>query len=351
MTYFLAAPLLYKEPIIGDFESLFLGVDAAMDAESQTATKDPNDRSVSLVHKRDLFKLVEGVHIVYSPLDATFYQHAQPNALDLKDSTFDDAMEDVDTSRHLNVPGLVNDLSLAQLFPNLRRSTVGLWCRNGWDGTAYDFNTGHDERDAGDFESDLTDSMYQFTPGTICRTPWDGGLWRTYPARRGDITLSILHEAFEGRIEGSLFPSAKHFIHDDIEIELDRFHHHLLWLYRTMVEKMREWVDDPEVSHASVQSTEITFVIHHVFKSNYDKGEAAMRQWRKDIQAHEQWLRSYIALHDPYPEETSALDGWDKWKLIPEEEYPACPACQPEEYKKFEAQRSAFATVTPVAST
>jgi hypothetical protein len=103
---------------------------------------------------------------------------------------------------------------------------------------------------------------------------------------------------------------------------------------------MIEWMDESNTPLAIVQDTDITFVVHHPYKAIYDKGDLAMKRWYQDIQSHENGLRAYLTNHNPYPAETAELDGWDRWRIIPEEEYPFCPACQPEEYRNHQHSKT-----------
>jgi hypothetical protein len=344
MLHQLAAPHLYKEPVIGSLERFFFGSDAPVLATAHTTSNGTgNGSGPHVVHKRDLFKLVEAVHVVYTPEDTTFYR-ATPR-LEVADmdeqQVFDELVEKVDVSRYTNIPDSIANLPLTRTFPKLARASINSWSRYIWDHVGA---PGLSELDGcgeyGEFERYLGELMYQFTPATVCRMHACEGPFMVYPLPSEDTKVSVLHEMFEGRIVPSLVPSAKILLHDDIREDPDNLEYHMLYLYRQLVETMKEWVDNPDISRATIQATEVIFVIHHLYMSEYDKGEVAMRQWYQEIKELETWLREYIAIHDPHPAERAALDGWDHWKIIPGEEYPFCPACQPEEYRNHQNSKT-----------
>jgi len=137
MTYFITAPLLYKEAVIGSFESFFYGFDdptpeqqrSSDGPSTQTRTPQsvstnghssdcitrPNEShgehdqianigldnpSIDVIHKRALLKLVTAVHIVHNPGDGSMYRDTQSMQVDDLDDIFDDLVEKVDITRY-----------------------------------------------------------------------------------------------------------------------------------------------------------------------------------------------------------------------------------------------------------
>jgi hypothetical protein len=348
MTYLLAAPHLYKEAVIGSFESFFKGFDRSATALCPQQAKQAEGGngygelsgsgldapSIDVFHKRALLRLVEAVHIVYTPQDATLYHGTHSITVDDEDGIFEDLIDQVDVSRYMNLPVRLKGLPLARVLPNLGRAMISLWCRDTLD-ESHPFGLEYDNAgDCGDFHRHLASKIYQFAPKVICRTAYmAGGILDDYPTASGDIEVNILHEPFEGHISPGVVPGAKNIIHVVIDDNPHGFAQFMVWNYGSVVERMREWLDDFDTALATVQNTDVTFVIHHPYGSVYDNGNLATKEWFQDITNCGIWLRGYIANHDPYPEARAVLEGWDNWKIIPEEEYPYCPACQPEEYR------------------
>jgi hypothetical protein len=284
--------------------------------------------------------LVNAVHIVYTPRDAVFLSSTHTITIADEHHIFDDLVEKVDVERYLNIPDSLNLIPSAQVLPNLQRATVGLWCRDGLDGnSAFGLPLYSNGEDHWDFQEHLANEMYQFTPSIVCRTAFDAaGVLDVYPTATCGIAISILHEPFESHIEPGLVPGAKNIIHVDINGNPHGFVRWMIWNYETVIDKMPEWVREFNVSLEIIQDTEVTFVVHHPFKSVYDKGDQAKIRWYQDIQAHEVEVRTFF-VNRPQPAAV-ALGSWDRWKLLPEEEFPCCPACQPEEFKKHQKRLS-----------
>ena len=130
-------------------------------------------------------------------------------------------------------------------------------------------------------------------------------------------------------------------MHIDIDENAPReFNRNIFTRYEDMVKAMAAWTSEPTLSVIQRQRTEVMFIVHHPYKREYDKGEEAMRRWFKSLQDHEAELRAYITNFDLYAAERESLGDWDKWRTIPEEEYPFCPACQPEEYRHHQNSKT-----------
>jgi hypothetical protein len=352
MTYLLAAPLLYKEAVIGSFESFFNGFDRpatsscpehlkqAQSGNGELSNTGLDTPSLSVFHKRTLLKLVEAIHVVYTPQDATLYHGTHSMTVNDEDGIFEELIDKVDVSRYMDLPVGLEDLPLTRVLPNLGRAMISLWCQDTLD-ESHPFGLEYDNAgDCGDFHRHLASEIYQFTPKIICRTAYmAGGILDDYPTASGDIEVNILHEPFEGHIGPGVVPGAKNIIHIDINDNPHGFAQFMVWNYETVVRRMREWLEYFDAPLATVQDTDVTFVVHHPYQSVYDKSDLAMKQWYQDIQTHETELRAFITNHDPYPAERAVLGVWDKWRIIPEEEYPFCPACQPEEYRNHQESK------------
>ena len=344
MTYFITAPLLYKEAVIGGMESLFYGFDdptpdqqssfdgpSTQARTSQSVSKNgqsfdcitrPNEShgendqianigldnpSIDIIHKRALLKLVTAVHIVHNPGDGSMYRDTQSMQVDDLDNIFDDLVEKVDITRYTNIPKSVKDSTSAQVLPNIQRATVGLWCRDGQDDSKpFCPSPKYSTDDFYDYHCHLVSKMYQFSPGTVCRTPWDCSFLNLYPVTWGDIKTNILHEADFCYDGSQLVPGARNYVHVDIGASSYGFSHSIVNTYKYMVTAMASWASKPNLSETERQGTEVIFVVHHPYKREYDKGEESMRRWYKSLKDHEAEARTYMTNHDPYAAEREA---------------------------------------------
>ena len=379
MTYFLTAPLLYKEAVIGSFESFFYGFDApaphlqsSFDRSftqarvSQSVSKNGHDSdspkhpiqrhggdhqitniglhhpTIDRIHKRALLKLVTAVHIVHNLRDGSMYRDTQSMKVDDLYDIFDDLVEKVDVSRHTNIPKSVKDSAPAQVLPNLQRATVGLWCRGGQDRSEPFCPSPTYSMDAFyDYHCHVASEMYQFNPDTVCRTRDYCSFLNEYPVVWGDIKINILHDADLCDYGSHLVPDARNYVHIDIDENAPAgFERNLFVRYEDMVKAMATWTSEPTLSAIQRQRTEVMFVVHHPYKREYDKGEEAIRRWYKSLQEYEAGLRADITNHNLFAAERAALGGWDRWRIIPEEDHPFCPACQPEEYRHHQNSKT-----------
>ena len=138
MTYFIAAPLLYKEVVLNNLSSFFLGVDDDLqphhdndceeittrqsrlchwvvrkDGSSYKCCRHLTDSTAlkatkakpGIFHKQQLLQLVEGVHLVYSSADLHLFSGIRMEDYLQEDGTLDKRLLDhVDLGRYLDVP-------------------------------------------------------------------------------------------------------------------------------------------------------------------------------------------------------------------------------------------------------
>jgi hypothetical protein len=97
-----------------------------------------------------------------------------------------------------------------------------------------------------------------------------------------------------------------------------------------MVTKMFDLANDPGASTSDYHKTKIRFLIHR--DDDYDpdtETDAERIQARQDMQELNDTLESHFQADD------RDLFGWDDFKAVWIQDYPACPACEPEEYEKM----------------
>jgi hypothetical protein len=238
MTYSIAAPMLYKEVVVNNLASFFLGVDDPVKEHHQACISYPNtqtrlchhikkkdgtmyhcprhnrshqpDHQIStstpppfafpLYHKQELLAMVEAIHIVYASVDKYVYGGIDYDACasgDDHDFSFSDLC---DVRRYKDYPECAKEFSSKNTpLVNLKRATVGRWMSDYWDSQSpikpiwqADFHDSESEVDLGEFEDDLADNHPRIHPRFMCRYPNLGPLDR-YPSTHGKIEINVLH--------------------------------------------------------------------------------------------------------------------------------------------------------------
>ena len=272
MTYFIAAPLLYKEVVLNNLASFFLGVDDDLqphhddDCEEITTRQsrlchwivrkdgtpykccrhhiDPTAAEFTkakpgIFHKQQLLQLVEGVHLVYSSADLHLFAGIRLEDYLQEDGTLDQRLlEHVDLGRYLNVPECIKSRQLYYPLPNLKRLTIGSWLAQRTNVNEVVKSDALFQRGlpalevCQQFERLLAKSLYQFTPPLVCHYPCDGFL-RLYPAQPGGISVNIIHEAEVDTYAQYLVLGASNIVHfDDIFVHalpIEWFEHEWEW--------------------------------------------------------------------------------------------------------------------------
>ena len=233
--------MLYKEVVVNNFASFFLGVDDPVREHHQGCTDHPitqtrlchlvkkkdgkpyncprhenKDQSDSQTrpstssstrfgfpsyHKQELLAMVEAIHVVYASSDKYVY-----SGLDIDSSgpSWDDhnsSLSDLcDIRRYTDYPACVKGRSSKDTpLVNLKRATVGRWMSDYWDSPSFGrliWQNDCDDSDStiglGGFEHDLADDYPHLHPRFICRHSSSGPLDR-YPSTQGKIEINTLH--------------------------------------------------------------------------------------------------------------------------------------------------------------
>ena len=371
MTYFIAVPLLYKEVVIGSLASFLLGVDdyvkphhtGCSQIPSTTQTRicgnvrrngnahdcsrhpssivndaDKHQSPSVILHKQQLLQLVEAIHIVYTPRDKDVFSNARPQDFAFRDDFLKHLDEVADIQRYKDVPSFINSLPAHRLLPKLQRLTVGSWCRWEWKEA-----NNLDEADHIDvseaykaFDERLAKDMYQIAPPIVCRYHCDDGLLRHYPVKHGDTVINILHDAQLDSFGSCLVVGARNIVHVESPCRpsnpspYEEFFEFACVTAESLVDTMFKWVHDLYINPMTYHATKVKFVIHRPDDWDYNtETDADILQSVRMMHEVIQELRNWI---DDTPG-SNRLDYWDSWSVVWIEDYPACPACEPEEFE------------------
>lgn len=234
LTYFIAAPLLYKEVVVNNLASFFLGIDDKVlshhaecsdvpstqssichavikrDASRYKCCRHPPSPSqdarnidaneYGTFHKQQLLQMVEAVHFVYSSADRHMYNEIRLEDYVDEDGVLDDqVLRLVDVRRYLNVPECIQTGELRHPLPNLERLTVASWLQWNIDVNAIInattmYRPGLSISKAYDlFERLLASRMYHFTAPFVCHCPCRGYLVH-YSAPTTILCVNAIHE-------------------------------------------------------------------------------------------------------------------------------------------------------------
>jgi len=369
--YHLTAPVLYKEVVIGNFAQFFYGVsEPALRNEELPPGQSriccsiskgvrpyhclrhpppAGDHDVTVYTKRQLLGLVQAMYLVYTPQDTIELSKARPDDFD-DDQDFHHHLDEVvDIRRYKAVPEAIQ--SSKTLFPDLNRLVAGAWCRSEWDrpnnANISPHFCGYEVYRA--FEQTLAKEMYQITPRYTCKLHIDDGPFRYYPSEPGGVEVNIFHDAELDCFGRSLLPGVLNIVHIEYGSErrsccpdhavqppwqnfLDAIHQAAF----TFAEVVNEdWADNETGMNVLVRTyhtTKVRFIIHRAHDYDADTETAAEK-----LQADADLLQINNALSQEM-QDAGGLDnfhGWKDWKAIWIQDYPACPACEPEKYEKM----------------
>jgi hypothetical protein len=373
MTYFIAAPLLYKEVVLNNLAIFFLGVDDDLqphhfDCQQITTTtrtrqtrlchsivrKDgtpykccrhlaksdiqpikPGSES-GIFHKQQLLQLVQGVHFVYSSADVHLFAGITMEDYLMEDGTLDKRIfEQIDLGRHMNVPECIKSRELYHPLPNLKRLTIASWLAQRTNVNEVVKSDALFQRGlpalevCQQFERQLASLMYQFTPPFVCHYPCDGFL-RQYPAQPGGICVNTIHEAEADTYAQYLVIGAQNLVHfEDVFVHAlpqDWFEDEIGMIAWKLVETVNQWYKSRS-GRRFARHTDVWFVVHRSrFEGYSEKTKEEEMEDKEIIEELKIKMKEAIAGMETLPEDWSD-DIWDiEWA----EDQPACPACCPE---------------------
>jgi hypothetical protein len=367
LTYFIAAPLLYKEVVVNNLASFFLGIDDRVQSHhagcsevqsTQTnichavikmdgsrhkccrhplsSSEDDKDLDASepgIFHKQQLLQMVEAVHFVYSSANRHMYGNIRLEDYVNGDGTLDEeVLKLVDVGRYLNVPDCIKTGELGNPLPNLERLTVASWLRKKIDINAMVNTTtmcwpGSPTLKAYEiFERLLASRMYQFTAPFVCHHPCRGYLAQ-YPAPTPMICVNVIHEATPVNFETYLQLGAENLIHFENrfrgEYPIVWFGNDVSLVASELAQVVTRWVESYTDRIQELSFTRLTFVVARPIDQYYstmtDREKAESEREIRDLkESFKEELESY-----------DLSEHWtnSNWDIVWEECEPACPAC------------------------
>jgi hypothetical protein len=379
MTYFITAPLLYKEIVASNFSSLFFGLDDRVRPRHQKCRPHTSDQhrlcqwvekqagpsyncarhsiyplkstgeralaplepaaalAAGLYHKQELLAMVESIHLVPNREDRTMFHRVNMEALMDGQELADGAMDLIDTRRYTDLPGNMGDY-----FPILERMSVGSWMHldsyesvvlEGWEA-----------------RKRLEERMSQFMPNILTRylCRFDcGGPLRSYPSPtrlEQTVEVNTLHYSSLLDFGKHLIVGADNVIHaeeyfppllddklifpgrdPDQEMGDDDYESTPMDFFTTMVDLIAAklsktavpWLQRYQRHPESLEQTTFTFVIHRRFDFEYP--EDLDEQFEQDALD----LKDLITLFENALDAVSdhEMDFWHgKWDIILKEE-------------------------------
>jgi hypothetical protein len=367
VTYFIAAPLLYKEVVVNNLASFFLGIDdkvqshhaGCSDVQSTQTnisqvvikkdssrykccrhplsfSKDDKDLDASehgIFHKQQLLQMVEAVHFVYSSADRHMYGDTRLEDHVNGDGTLDEkVLKLVDVGRYLNIPECIKTGELGNPLPNLERLTVASWLRKKIDINAIVNTTtscwpGSPTLRAYElFEQLLASRMYQFAAPFVCHYPCRGYLAQ-YPAPTPITCVNVIHEANPVTFGTYLQLGASNLVHFEDQFQGE---HPFVWFSRDVslvasefAQVILRWIKSCTARMQALSYTTITFVISRPYDQDF------MTMTDREIAEDETEIEELREIFKEELESYDFPDDWrdDTWNIVWEECEPPCPAC------------------------
>ena len=365
ITYFIAAPLLYKEVVVNNLSSFFLGVDddlqshhdGCLDVQSrqtricdtvvskrgrnyhcprhivphQTDTDTVNDHDSErpgFFHKQQLLRLVKGVHFIYSSADRHMYGNVRIEDHINDDGAMDtDVIHHLDLGRYLNIPDCIKSGHLKPL-PNLWRLTVAAWLGQSDIAPIIESHSVWYQSEASaryrQLEKHLAGAIYLFPSVNICRYPANGFL-ACYPPPSAVIAYNAIHETDLATYGTQLRVGADNLVYitdkykDRTPFEL--FSEECLMIAEHLLEAGWTW----RVGISEFEDTHVTFVIERSMEQDYcQMTDEEFEEEEKDMDDLREMFRAELASTDPF-------DHWNDgmWEIEWVEAHLFCKACEP----------------------
>jgi hypothetical protein len=367
MTYFIAAPLLYKVIVVNNLASLFLGVDDTVQSHQEgclkmqskqtmichsvirkdgTAYQCPrhiapsnmvsgNDRDPSkpgIFHKQQLLKFVKGVHFVYSSADRHMYGNIRLEDYVNEDGVIDEEiLRNVDLGRYLNIPDCVKSGRIRPL-PNLSRLSVATWlgkCTNPIIESKLVWCTTPVSQAHRLFERYLASKVYRFPSCFVCHYPSNGFLTHYPPYNMGNFHNAI-HEADLATFGPRLRAGAENlvFVVDNYnKTPFEVFAQGYWMVIQHLVDAAKKW----RVGRSEFEDTKTTFVIERSMDQDYcEMTNEELEKADDDIKDLREKFKAELEMIDP-------LSDWCDWMwdTVWVEEHLACPSCEHELWKEI----------------
>lgn len=368
LTYFIAAPLLYKEVVVNNLASFFLGIDDKVRSHHEgcsdvrstqtyichavikrdgsryecsrhplSSSEDDKDLDASesgIFHKQQLLQMVEAVHFVYSSADRNMYGDIRLEDYVTEDGSLDEEVLNlVDVGRYLNVPECIKTGELGNPLPNLERLTVASWLRKKIDINAIVNTTtmcwpGSPTLKAYElFERLLASRMYQFTAPFVCHHPCRGYLAR-YPAPTPFICVNTIHEASPVNFARYLQLGAENLVHFETrfqgETPLTWFSRDVSLVASELGQFVIQWVESFPGRLEELSFTRIEFVISRPDRQNW------LEMTEREKEGEEDYFEQLRDIFKEDLERYDLPDNWsdETWDIVSEECRPPCPACE-----------------------
>lgn len=382
MTYFIAAPLLYKEVVVNNLSSFFLGIDAPIRSHHNTCYVRPSDQrricqwiqkgngatyccpahasESSLIksagekaflalqaplstyvlgtyHKLELLEMVGAFHLVYGHQDRAIFSRL--NIQDYLDGEEldKDILNHVDLRRYTDLPPcLKRELNTSGLLPKLRRFTIAAWLLTDvWDAQfpreARGFHLQDCEASRGleQLRETLAAVIPCFAATFACRQACSG-FFEEYTNIENYPMVNTLHDPMPFAFGRFLAVGANNTIHveqwQDDETPLARFTDLVFMFAGEVSDAINRWHDLYDGTPPQLlKCTSFTFVLHREWGYPWDSVSA------KDAKIDADILDGLTALYRAAMDigEDGMMEFWaDRCYIIWEEDDPGCPACR-----------------------
>ena len=370
MTYSIAAPLLYKEVVVNNLSSFFLGVDNSVQPYHQDCITQLSNQShlcylmrkrdgtpyicprhkphldtasaatppptvFALYHKQELLAMVEALHFVYASADQYIYDKINLNEWPRDGDHVSRLIKLCDVKRYDDVPECTKGVTgNFNPLPTLKRASVGRWTEDmHWDmnhilnnAPSLSGNIETDQETASDichdFEEHLAANFPPIESRFFCRYDGQGPL-SIYPcATSKNVELNILHgpnfhDHYAHLVVGIL--NIVHIVDQDMT-GLNWMDHAHVRIASELCTLEREWSD--LYSSDVIDRTVFRFVIER--NVEYDDLEEMDFTRNLLIEAFELEFASLASLA-PLPGDLTV-----KLEFCWADEEGDCPACQPD---------------------
>lgn len=379
MTYFIAAPLLYKEVVVNNLSSFFLGVDDSVQPHHQACITHPttqsrlchlikrkdgtayncprhkshNDASITsptapttfaVLHKQELLAKVEALHFVYATADKYIYTGlcASGNQGGIHQDFF---LKKCDTRRYNGVPKCTKDLPSEKTpLVNLKRSTVGRWLDDTWNKNTCSTSVQWGDHDGSDiaiamgkFEYHTSTDIPQIAPRFICRST-RGGPLNGYPYLSDSIEINTLHNPNYLNYGENLAVSALNIVHigDDFRPGKMTFGRRVGWIVDSLIAAFEDWSEYLDTDSVHVTFVRFVFQRFDVDSSDEDTDNSEDSEDEDSDNDEEYKDKRLLAIWSAFKWELDRavidpdLELETCWDVCWADEEGDCPACQPD---------------------
>jgi hypothetical protein len=212
--------------------------------------------------------------------------------------------------------------------------TLGSWFKDAWGllDKPKSYNQDNISKLKIEFFKDLASSMYSVSPMFICHRLCDDGPLTHYPSWSDSTLVNVIHDVDMDYYPEFCFIAGVTNIVFSYSVGLCEFSRTLPDIPRQMIDRMSELSSNSSIPDFDFCNTKIRFIVRRAVDYDPDTETDAERlQTRQDMQD----------LNDAFEADFNEISsgdgllGWENFKAVWIEDYPACPACEPEKYEKM----------------